>query len=142
MVIAIIGILASIVLVTFPSATKRAKDSRIVSAIGQARTVMTYAGSNDGDYDAFGTACASGIYYDETKPLCDEVTANGGTLTIVIYPASNSTSACIYSALNLGGRGYCADSLGYAGAATTVAAIQATCAAGTSAYCPAGLFNP
>ncbi|MCD6270350.1 prepilin-type N-terminal cleavage/methylation domain-containing protein, partial [bacterium] len=51
-VIAIIAILASVVLATYPNARNKAHDSRIISAIAQARAIMSYAGA-DGKYDQF-----------------------------------------------------------------------------------------
>jgi len=132
-VIAIIGILASVVLVTFPSAQKKARDSRVVSAISQIRTVMTYINANDGDYDAF--ACA----YSDMAKLCDEVKNNnpGGTNpTIAKDASSNSTAACVYSALNAKANyWYCADSTGVAGFTTTNPGGSGYCVTG-SAVCP------
>jgi type IV pilus assembly protein PilA len=109
-VIAIIGILASIVLISFPGATARAHDSRIVSAIGQARTVMVYAYANDGDYDGFSTSEPA----DEMVPIDTEVSNNGGTLHV--NTNTDSDEACIWSPLNSSSPGYyCADSTGVSG---------------------------
>ena len=134
-VIAIIGILASVVLVSFPNASKKAHDSRIISAIGQARTVMTYINGNDGNYDNFN--CSS----TDMVKLCTEVAENnpGGTNpTIAKDAASNSTAACIYSALNAKANyWYCADSSGVAGFTTTDPGGAGYCVNGTSAVCPA-----
>lgn len=117
-VIAIIGILASIVLVAFPGATKKAKDSRIISAISQARTVMVYSYGNDGNYDNYDCTLSDMVV------LCDEVEnnhpADGTEPTIAISPASDSTAACIYSLLNAKeSYWYCADSTGVAGYTST-----------------------
>ena len=110
-VIAIIGILASVVLVTFPGATKKARDSRIVSAISQARTVMAYVKSNDGNYDNFN------CNYSDMKPLCEEIYNNTSPKT---YPTITTTTdaARIYSKLNVGTY-YCANSDGVAGYRST-----------------------
>jgi len=121
-VIAIIGILASIVLVSFPGATKKAKDSRIISAIAQARTVMTYIYANDGDYDNFNCS------HEDMSALCAEIANNnpdGTNPTFQYNPATNSTTTCIYSALNAGGY-YCADSSGRAGVTTSTTPCPAT----------------
>lgn len=129
-VIAIIGILASIVLVSFPGATKKAHDSRIVSAIAQARTVMVYYYANYGDYDGFATGT------EEMAVLATEVSNNGGNLIIQHAPASNSTSSCMYSAMNGAPDYYCAESGGTAGYTNIDPAT--TCKADNSlAKCPA-----
>jgi len=121
-VIAIIMILASVVLVAFPGATKKAKDSRIVSAISQARTVMVYIYGNEVSYASF--TCA----HSEMDALCKEIDNNYGADTLndkVPEPviascttcgADNGPAACIYSPLNAKtDYWYCADSTGVAG---------------------------
>ncbi len=118
-VIAIIGILASIVLVAFPGATKKAKDSRIVSAISQARTVMVYIWGNDGDYGNF--TCT----HEDMITLCQEIDTNYGGDGGLPQPtiadcltcgAQDGPAACIYSPLNAkDDYWYCADSTGVAG---------------------------
>lgn len=134
-VIAIIGILASIVLIAFPGATKKAKDSRIVSAISQARTVMVYTYGNDGNYDNYSCSLS------DMTALCTEVANNhptkGTEPTIAIYPSSDSTAACIYSLLNAKTNyWYCADSTGVAGFTTTDPGP--TCGGGSNnGTCPA-----
>ena len=130
-VIAIIGILASVVLVAFPSANKKARDSRIVSAIAQARTIMTYVYGNENNYDSLSCSLS------EMQNLCSEVSANGGSLVIVKNAASGSTAACMYSQLTAKtDYYYCADSSGKAGFATTSPAGAGYCVNGTSAVCP------
>jgi len=142
-VIAIIGILASIVLVSFPGATRKAKDSRVISAVAQARTVMTYINANDGNFDNLPGACDSGNpYYDDMKPLCDEVAANGPsddpTLHLVRNAASNSDRGCVYAKLNAkADYWYCADSDGEAGFVSgTDPGGAGYCVPDTSANCP------
>lgn len=134
-VIAIIGILASIVLVAFPGATKKAKDSRIISAISQARTVMVYSYGNDGNYDNFDCDLS------DMTVLCEEIADNHPTKdtepTIVKKTASDSKEACIYSLLNAKeDYWYCADSTGRAGFTTDDPGGSGFCVAGT-AECPA-----
>ena len=151
-VIAIIGILASIVLVAFPGATKKAKDSRVVSAISQGRTVMVYINGNDNNYDALPGACTAGsAYYNDMKPLCDEVAnknapstcGTGGTtqctLQLISNAASGSSAGCLYSKLNAkADYWYCADSSGRAGFVSGTDPGGATyCVQGASAVCPA-----
>ncbi len=117
-VIAIIGILASIVLVAFPGATRKAKDSRIVSGISQARTVMVYVSGNDGNYTNF--LCTHG----DMVTLCQEIDTNYGTddgleptiAACLTCGPQSGPAACIYSPLNAKtDYWYCADSTGVAG---------------------------
>ena len=139
-VIAIIGILASVVIVSFPGAQKKARDSRIISAIGQLRTVMVIAHGDYGHYDEFKSG--STVYTDIGR-LETEITNQGGALKIGHKPLTNSTEACMYSALNAGGWYYCADSTGVAGRTRTDPST--TCIAdgetgeGTAAACPTDL---
>ena len=128
-VIAIIGILASVVLIGFPSATKKAKDSRVISAIGQARTVMTYIGANDGTY----------INFKETHvdmvTLWAEIVANDNG-TPGIEGGTELQGACIYAQLNAKATYYyCADSTGIAGF-TSTPPTGTGCCNGTTFVCP------
>ncbi len=138
-VISIIGILASVVLVSFPGATKKAKDSRIISAVSQARVVMVYINANDSDYDDFycTTNCSSCTNSD-LMPLCQEVTGQGGTPNFIKNAASNSTAACLYSLLTAKtSYWYCADSTGKAAFTIINPSGAGYCVANTSAVCPA-----
>ncbi|MFH0739910.1 MAG: type II secretion system protein [bacterium] len=125
-VIAIIGILASIVLVSFPSANKKANDSRVISAVSQARTIMTYVKGNDNDL-LTNFSCT----HADMITLCAEIDAkdNGSGLTIV--KSTDVKEACMSAQLNSGGF-YCADSTGRAG--KTATACPAT---GATVPCPA-----
>ena len=127
-VIAIIGILASVVLIGFPNATKKAKDSRVISAIGQARTVMTYIGANEGSYTTF-----SGIHPDMVI-LWAEITNNDAGAR-GIQGGTEPQGACIYSQLNAKATyWYCADSTGVAGTVTGTDPVTTCHAAGWT--CP------
>jgi len=128
-VIAIIGILASVVLIGFPNATKKAKDSRVIAAIGQARTVMIYMGANEGTYTSF-TAT-----HDDMDELWAEITDNS-TGTPGIEGGTEEEGACIYAQLNAkDDYWYCADSTGVAGFATTNPGAATFCD-GTTFVCP------
>ena len=116
-VIAIIAILASVVLVSFPGATRKAKDSRIISAIGQARTVMTYVCANEG--------CANfSCTHTDMQALCADIADNApnGTTSISAGGINDDPdgdgidNACISAKLNAIAQGeyYCADTTGKA----------------------------
>ena len=130
-VIAIIGILASIVLVSFPGATDKANDSRVITAIGQARTAMTYLNANNNSYATF--SCTTPV---DMVNLCAEVTnkAYTGGLNIEVSAAA----ACMWASLNEqdGATWYCADSSGIAGKSTNPDVLSAC--DGTTFVCPTG----
>lgn len=110
-VIAIIGILASIVLVSFPGATARARDTRIISAIGQARTVMAFFKANDGTYVNFSAAAQDmPALVEEVKDNCQGCSVED----LVIVKKTDNTAVCMYSELNETDKYYCADSTGTA----------------------------
>ena len=132
-VIAIIAILAGVVIATFPNAQKKAKDSRIISAIAQGRTVMTYICNSDG--------CDKIDSSTDISPLKEEVTKNGSHLYIH-GSDSSSTQACMYAKLNSTKDNkplyYCADYSGMAGSTTTDPGGAGYCN-GTTFVCPSGL---
>ena len=146
-VIAIIGILASIVLVSFPSATKRARDARLKTAIEQMRTIMVYTFGNSGNYDSFASNTT------EMRPLATDVDKNRWTgsntyFNISRAPNTNSTTACIWAALNEknGATWFCVDSLGNAGVTATNPYDNSYCgnntaATGTQVKCPSGMTD-
>jgi prepilin-type N-terminal cleavage/methylation domain-containing protein len=133
-VIAIIGILAAVVLVSFPGATKKAKDSRVMSAIAQARTVMTYVYANDGNYDNF--SCS----YTDMVELCNEIQKNSynNTALTIETETPGGDEACMYVPLNAqdGTTWYCADSTGVAGVSTSTDPGGASYCDGTTFVCP------
>lgn len=118
-VIVIITILASVVLVTYPTVQDKAKDSRIISGLSQARNLMLLAYSSNGNYDNFTTTSPA-----EMVSLTKEVVSNGGILQIARSTGGiNTTTSCLYSNLNvkLGSSiaYFCIDSLGYTITTTT-----------------------
>jgi hypothetical protein len=119
----------------------KARDARIISCIGQARTIMHQVYIANNNYDNF-----SYSNYD-INLLCREIIENHpikhstGEINpiIAISPASSSTDACIYSLLNSKENyWYCADSTGHAGLYSGLKNNPATTCRidGTSAYCP------
>jgi len=128
-VIAIIGILASVVLIGFPNATKKAKDSRVIAAIGQARTIMTYVGANEGTYVNFPTD-------GDMDPIEVEILANSPDTTLHAFGGTEPQGACIYAQLNAKDNyWYCADATGKAGFTSTDP--SAACNNSTTWVCPA-----
>ena len=121
-VIAIIVILASIVLVGIQSATKKAKDARIIADISQIRTqqevIFSSANSYLDDEDTTPTAYTG----SEIEKLVKDITAQGGTVTI----NADANHYCVYSTLiETSGSVQCIDSEGNSKKLT--AAPTATC---------------
>lgn len=136
MVIAIIGILASIVLVSFPGAQKKARDSRVISAIAQARTVMTYVKANDGSYANFSNVTPAA----EMVPINNEVKDNDlNKADLTVIKNSDSSEACMYAPLQSSGY-YCADSTGVSGSTLTNPNSAGNCPdGGATAKCPSDI---
>ncbi len=109
-VIAIVGLLSSVVLVALGPSRNKAKDARILSDINQTRAIVeTKYNSITGSYNYAPADYAA---------MSTDVTTNGGTLSVTPPTGSGSTYA-IYSGLNAGGY-YCVDSTGKVGSAAAV----------------------
>jgi prepilin-type N-terminal cleavage/methylation domain-containing protein len=97
-VISIIGILASIVLVSLNSARNKGRDARIISDVHQIRVqIMTdYNGSNyNSSFSAADTLVATGNY----ATLTADATAQGGAITVKTNAATPFTAYAIYGKL-------------------------------------------
>jgi|GEM_PF-1568898 len=112
-------------------------DSRIISAINQARSVMSYLASAEGSYDSF--SCQN----KDMALICEEIHSRGGEAIIALDKQSGSQSACIYSLLPYrSGRNkaeaswYCADSSGGADYTVIDPGGNGYCVDGESAICP------
>lgn len=124
-VIAIIGILASIILVNVGAARNKAKNIRIIADLSQ---IKNMASSIESDQEAYSTLCSgndlnttsgSHNYIAQVSLIREDMRTQlkgSGVLIpgIDISCQANSTSYCVNIAL-LGGGFYCIDSTGYAG---------------------------
>lgn len=106
-----IGILVSIVLVSFPSADNKAKDARMVLAMSQMRSSMIFYQSTNGSYAGF--SCNNPV---DIANLCAEVAAKDYNKAPVVLKVSVG-AVCAYAPLNVkkGASYYCVDSAGEAG---------------------------
>ena len=100
-VVAIIGILAGIVLVSFPAAQDRAQDGRVMNAMDQLRTKMEICkGNNGGDYQAAST-CASSLVTEINNNAAASLTNNNTATDYCIDVQLNSGNYwCIDSSLH------------------------------------------
>ena len=104
-VIAIIGILASVVLILIQDARNKAKDGKIKAYFGQIKTV---AGTIQIDSDSYAGLSLDGDYQDLAYNVELE---NGGTAPTL---KCDDDSYCVTSPLNTGGI-ICVDSTSYFG---------------------------
>lgn len=129
-VIAIIGILASVIMVGLQGGRLGANDSRAIQDMSQIRgKAELYYTQNGNSYR--GLSCAVD---DEMEDLCNDIEkVVGAKPTITV--ASTNTSYCAYVKLNTPYRNmvdyYCIDSAGRAGNTGT----YATCKNTTAPYC-------
>lgn len=121
-VVAIIGILSSVLLTALGPARDKAKDSRIVAEVNQARSLAEVL-SVSGYYTGLQSISAGGSIDDiaawstEMKALAADITAQGGEL--VIQKSNDSKAYVAFSKLNTKSGGstnyYCVDSAGKSG---------------------------
>ena len=118
-VIAVIGILAATVLTSLGPARNKAKDTRIISALNQVRTLAETV--YDGDYGGLTTTVLS--------DLTTEISDNNGTLVLSpVAPTDATQDYAAWSVLN-DGNYFCVDSRGstYRGATDPGIAAIPTC---------------
>lgn len=98
-VVAIIGILSSVLLTALGPAKLKAKDTRIVQEIGQARAIIE--GMWDGDYDEVPNIPPqpNDIVPPSLQELVTDIDIQGGTL--FVRKNSDSSAYVIYSELNV-----------------------------------------
>ncbi|MEK7630250.1 MAG: type II secretion system protein [Patescibacteria group bacterium] len=102
-VIAVVGILAATVLTALGPARNKAKDARVISAIGQARAIMETLYTN-GSYPVSDTLATDSRF----TGTATEITNNGGTS---FTAKSDGPNYVIYALLN-DGNYYCGDTSG------------------------------
>lgn len=136
----------------------KAKASRTIGALAQARTIMAYEFTNHDNYDSF--SCS----LQDMETLCSDIARqlkeSSKGPTIILNKKSNSSSACIYSPIYIqNGKDtqksgwfyylmekfqekkkvwiwYCADSTGIAGQTSIDPGSAGYCVDGVSAKCP------
>jgi prepilin-type N-terminal cleavage/methylation domain-containing protein len=117
-VVAVIGILASAVVVNFSGAQERARDSRVISAMGQIRPVaeIIYSKYNY----SYANVCSGGTLntIEGLQALKDDINSQKKP-TAAISCVANSTKYCVSIELSKAGDYYCVTSEGKAGMAST-----------------------
>lgn len=137
-VIAIIGILAAIILVSFPSANNKAKDSRVLAAINQLSKKAAVYWTENNNYTAFDCALA------DIKPLCDDIKIKAKSYPItpdIIRKGAGAANICGYAESNTTpGIYFCFDGTGLIGKTPAGAPPTATCTAALFT-CPIGTIG-
>jgi len=117
-VVAVIGILASVLLTTLGPAKNKAKDSRIIQEVNQVRVMAEVV--YDGDYGAVEELPRQIIQNSELKLLAEDITEQGGELHIIksadetVFSAYSKLNALVGVEPDLKVNYYCVDSNGRA----------------------------
>lgn len=120
-VIAIIGLLSSVVLVALGPSRNKEKDARIISDLRQIQVIAETL-YTDGNYPDAATIKANG----SVTAASADISASGGT-GFDIMPVTGSTVVAIYATLN-SGNAYCIDSSGFGGEIAAISsAADGTC---------------
>jgi prepilin-type N-terminal cleavage/methylation domain-containing protein len=119
-VVAIIGLLSSVILTAVGPAKDKAKDTRIISDVNQIRSIAEtlYANSN---YSALESLPSNNIQNQNLKEISDDVIVQGGALTIIKSQPAPAKTYSVYSSLNIKvgdsnspiTQYYCVDSAGH-----------------------------
>lgn len=95
-VVAVIGILSSVLLTSLGPAKSKAKDARIIQEIDQARTIAETI--YDGGYSNLPVSSSQIDLHSTLGPLYRDIIVQGGEM--IIRKDANSNSYVIYSQLN------------------------------------------
>jgi len=127
-VVAVIGLLSSVLLTSLGPARDKARDSRIIQEINQVRALAEtiYNGNYNGLPPVEGVSAIDAIPNEELKRLAKDIFSFGGEL-VLRRPQTAATSYLVYSKLNvkvgaepnLMVNYYCVDARGNAGYTTT-----------------------
>lgn len=123
-VVAVIGLLSSVLLTALGPAKDKAKDSRIEQEVNQVRSLAETM--YNGTYSSLEVLPSTNIQNADLKALSDDITVQGGGLTILKW-GTPPTKYVAYSKLNLTvgdssnpqTQYYCVDSSGRVGIGTT-----------------------
>lgn len=127
-VVAVIGLLSSVLLTSLGPAREKARDSRIIQEVNQVRSLAEtyYSGNYNGLPGVEGSTAIDSIQVEELRKLAQDIQSYGGEL-VLRRPQPVANAYVVYSKLNtkVGAEPnllinyYCVDSRGNAGYTTT-----------------------
>jgi len=110
-VVAIVGILSAVVLTSLGPARNKAKDTRIISGLNQARAIAETL--FDGDYDALPQGVVP-LNDQNFGQIAQDIKNQGGELKVNRTTGANSPAYAFWSNLTNLNEYYCVDSAGRA----------------------------
>ena len=130
-VVAVIGLLSSVILTALGPAKDKAKDSRIIQEVNQVRSLAETM--YDGNYRVLPQLpSVIEIGNQSLKELADDITLQGGALTIInpapfkTYSAYSKLNTATGDSSNPATQYYCIDSVGHS-VITTIEPSAPTC---------------
>lgn len=131
-VVAVIGLLSSVILTALGPAKDKAKDSRIIQEVNQVRSLAETFYT--GNYDALELLPSNNIQNQNLQELSADITLQGGALTIIKFKPAPAKAYATFSSLNskLGSSDnpqtqyYCVDSVGHSVTTLNVSNITVT----------------
>lgn len=118
-VVAVIGLLSSVILTALGPAKDKAKDTRIIQEVNQVRSIAETL--YNGNYGALESLPSDNIQNPDLKALSDDITLQGGALSVIKSQPAPAKIYSAYSSLNIKGgdpnnpqtQYYCIDSAGH-----------------------------
>ncbi len=120
-VVAIIGVLSSVVLSALGTARTKGKDAAVKGAMASSRAQAEIYYSLNGNYGSTADSCASGVFSDTRfAAIRTNVTNNGATGVLCTTDTDTNANTWAYSVtLPSGGSTFCVDANGKAAMSST-----------------------
>ena len=128
LVIAIIGILSSVVLASLNTARSKGNDAKIKAQLAGLRAAAEIYYDNNASYGTASNSCASGMFADTASGMSQYTAAANYPAGTTLVCNANSSAYAVQGNLATSGQYWCVDSTSKSKAETT--------ALGTSTSCP------
>lgn len=112
MVIAIIGILSSVVLASLNTARGKGNDAKVKAQLSGLRAAAEVYYDNNGSYGTTVTACNAGMFADTASGMSQYVTTSNYPSGTTIVCGSNGSAYAVKAELNGDTAYWCVDSVG------------------------------
>lgn len=123
-VVAIIGILSALILVSFTNYRNKGKDSRIETSLSQVRRVATIIFNENNSYQSVCVGNTLNGANSDLGKIKNDVMNNSGSNPSCYASAG---AYCVQSSFATPGKSYCVDSIGYAGTSLTTCNANYVC---------------